>query len=351
MTASPRIAASAVTLSDASDPIWLAYVQGHPDATVFHHPVWLELVASAYGYRPMIVTLRDTRNSIVAGLPLVEIRSWLTGRRLISLPFTDYCPPLGRNASDVTELASVLSDWRSSIGQPSLEIRGAMPRTYGFHTSQVAVRHLLTLEPDVERVSSRFRKSASGKVRQAQRAGVEVTLSRSADGLSTFYRLHCLTRRRLGVPVQPKRFFEELWRSVIEREFGFVLLAHRAGQAIAGAVCLSWNRSLIYKYAASDPREMRSRPNNLICATAIEWGCRNGYRTLDFGKSELEHEGLRSFKSSWGAIEQPLEYSYLGAEPRRPQPGHVRGAVSRVIRVSPPIVCRALGEVLYGHFA
>jgi CelD/BcsL family acetyltransferase involved in cellulose biosynthesis len=331
--------------------MWLAFVQGHPDATIFHHPRWLELLASTYGYRPMILTVRGARDSIVAGLPLLDVRSWLTGRRLISLPFTDYCPPLVRDASDLAELASALSAWHRSTGQPGLEIRGAMPPTDGFHSKPVAVRHLLKLDPDADKVSSRFRKSAKGKVHQAQRAGVEVTLSRSRDGLSDFYRLQCMTRRRLGVPVQPQRFFAQLWRRIIEPELGFLLLAHQAGQPIAGALFLSWNGNLIDKYAASDPRHLHVRANNLICAVAIEWACRNGHRTLDFGKSDFEHEGLRSFKSSWGAVELPLEYSYLGTEPRSSRNGYLRRTLSRVIQVSPPIVCRALGESLYGHFA
>jgi CelD/BcsL family acetyltransferase involved in cellulose biosynthesis len=331
--------------------MWLAYVQGHPDATFFHHPRWLELLASTYGYRPLILTMRDARNAIVAGLPLLDVRSWITGRRLISLPFTDYCPPLGRDASDLTKLASALSDWRRSTGHPGLEIRGAMPPMYGFRGKPIAVRHLLALESDAAEVLSRFRKSATRAVHRAQRAGVEVELSRSRDGLSAFYRLHFLTRRRLGVPVQPKRFFEELWRTVIEPELGFVLLAHHSGQPIAGAVFLSWNHTLIYKYAASDARHQQLRPNNMVCAVAIDWGCRHGYQTLDFGKSEVEHEGLRRFKSSLGAVEMPVEYSYLGAEPRQRQGGHVRRALSKLITVSPPIVCRALGEAFYGHLA
>jgi lipid II:glycine glycyltransferase (peptidoglycan interpeptide bridge formation enzyme) len=130
-----------------------------------------------------------------------------------------------------------------------------------------------------------------------------------------------------------------------------MLLAHQAGRPIAGALFLSWNGNLIDKYAASDPRHLQARANNLICAVAIEWACRNGYRTLDFGRTDFEHEGLRSFKSSWGAVELPLEYSYLGTEPRQQQNGYVRGALSKVIQVSPPIVCRGLGEALYGHFA
>ncbi len=350
-TAPKRVAAAAVTLSDASDPTWLAFVDGHPDATIFHHPRWLELLASSYGYRPLILTIRDSGNAIRAGLPLLDVRSWLTGRRLISLPFTDYCPPLGRDASDLKELTTALSDWHRTTGQPPLEIRGGMPPRHGLRSAQVGVRHLLALEPDLERVLGRFRQSATTAVRKAQRAGVEVAFSRSGEALSTFYRLHCMTRRRLGVPVQPRRFFEELWRTVIDRQLGFVLLANHAGQPIAGAVFLSWNRHLIYKYAASDPRHLQSRPNNMVCAAAIEWGCRNGYQTLDFGKTEVEQAGLRRFKSSWGPVELPLEYSYLGAEPHQERLASVGGVLSKVIQISPPIVCRALGEALYGHFA
>ena len=263
---------------------------------------WLELLAAVYGYRPLVLTLRDADNSIVAGTPLLEVRSWLTGQRFISLPFTDYCPPLTRDPASLAGLASALTRWRRNAGEPRVEIRGAMPPSYGFHPVQVGVRHVVALEPDVHRVAARFRNSKIGAIRKAQREGVEVAQIRSPDGLDVFYRLHCMTRRRLGVPVQPRRFFEALWRSIIEREMGFLLLAYRAGQPIAGTLFLSWNRNLIYKYAASDPAHVQFRPNNLLIAAAIEWGCQNGYRTLDFGKTEITNQGLRTFKSGWGAL-------------------------------------------------
>jgi CelD/BcsL family acetyltransferase involved in cellulose biosynthesis len=345
------MAGAAATACDVSDPQWLAFVRSHPAATTFHHPQWLELLAAVYGYRPLVLTLRDADNSIVAGTPLLEVRSWLTGRRFISLPFTDYCPPLARDPASLAGLASALTRWWRDAGEPRVEIRGAVPASYGFHPVQVGVRHVLALEPDVLQVRARFRKSSSRMIRQAQREGVEVAQIRSPDGLDPFYRLHCMTRRRLGVPVQPRRFFVALWRSIIEREMGFLLLAHRAGRPIAGMLFLSWNRNLIYKYSASDPAHVQFRPNNLLLGAAIEWGCQNGYRTLDFGKTEITQHGLRAFKSGWGAAELPLEYSYAGAEPRQQQTGFVSRVSSKIIQLSPPIVCRAIGEALYGHFA
>ncbi len=32
-------------------------------------------------------------------------------------------------------------------------------------------------------------------------------------------------------------------------------------------------------------------------------------------------------------------------------PGHASQVFSKIIQLSPPIVCRAIGEVLYGHVA
>ena len=345
------MAGTAATASDASDPQWLAFVRSHPAATIFHQPEWLELLATVYGYRPLVLTLRDADNSIVAGTPLLEVRSWLTGQRFISLPFTDYCPPLTRDPTSLAGFASALTRWRRNAGEPRVEIRGAIPPSYGFHPLQVGVRPVLALEPDAHRVAARFHNSKSKGIRKAQREGVEVAQIRSPDGLDAFYRLHCMTRRRLGVPVQPRRFFEALWRSIIEREMGFLLLAYRAGQPIAGTLFLSWNRNLIYKYAASDPAHVQFRPNNLLIAAAIEWGCQNGYHTLDFGKTEITNQGLRTFKSGWGGAELPLEYSCAGVEPRQQQTGSVGRVFSKMIQLSPPIVGRAIGEALYGHFA
>jgi CelD/BcsL family acetyltransferase involved in cellulose biosynthesis len=180
---------------------------------------------------------------------------------------------------------------------------------------------------------------------------VDVRLTQSVDGIDAFYRLHCLTRRKLGVPVQPKRFFEGLWAKVIKQNLGFVLLAYRSEQPLAGAVLLSWNGQLILKYSASDPSQLRFSPNNLILWTAIDWGCRNGYRLLDFGRTEIADSGLRNFKRGWASTEVPLLYSYVATTPPKTRTGFAMRTAATVIRSSPPIVARGVGELLYGHFA
>ena len=334
-----------------SDPRWLAFVQSQADATVFHHPTWANMLAETYGYRPLVLTQSSMDGLIVAGIPLLEIRSRLTGRRFISLPFTDYCPPLAQDPESLSLLSAGLMAWRVSVGDPLIEVRGELPLTSSVHVMAAGVRHVLLLEGDCDGVLRRFNRSQVQRgIRRAQRDEVHVRIATSCAELMLFYDLHLRTRRRLGVPVQPRRFFEAMWSQLIDADFGFVSLAYKDSHLIAGAVFLAWNGTVIYKYGASDARYWRFRPNHLIMWMAIQWGCANGYRQFDFGRSDFDDQGLRDFKNGWGTTEAPLIYSYLADKP----PGRVSDAKKRflvkVIQHSPAIVCRGIGELLYGHF-
>ena len=334
-----------------SDPRWLAFVRSQKDATIFHHTAWAGVLTGTYGYRPLVLTQTSVDKQIVAGIPLLEVRSKLTGRRFVSLPFTDHCPPLGQNATSLSILSSSLTAWRKSQDASLVEIRGEMPKATGVHPTTVAVRHVMPLEEDTDRVFRSFKRTqVQQRILKAQREGVQVRLGRSRGDLLPFYRLHLQTRRRLGAPVQPKRFLAALWEQLIEAGLGFVVFAYRDSKPIAGAVFLAWNDIVIYKYGASDPDYWRFRPNNLVLWTAIKWSCENGYRQFDFGRSDFDDQGLRNFKDGWGTTELPLVYSYFANSPPKRASDFSKRFVAKVIRHSPTIVCRGIGEVLYGHF-
>jgi len=339
----------AITLSDSR---WLTFVQSQPDATIFHHPIWTNLMAQAYGYRPLALVQTAPDGQIVAGLPLLEVRSPLTGWRFVSLPFTDYCPPLARDATSLSQLSAGLALWRKSVGEPSLEARGEMPMAPGMSPVAVAVRHVLPLQTDSNHVFRRFRRSQVQQIiLKAQHDGVQVHFSTSRIAFAPFYHLHLQTRRRLGVPIQPKRFLAALWTELVEAGLGFVILACKDSQPIASAVFLAWNGTVIYKYSASDPNYWKLHPNHLVLWTAIQWGCAHGYHRFDFGRTDLADHGLRHFKNQWGTTELPLIYSYFADKPPSAPPNFQKRIVAQVIQHSPPVVCQVIGELLYGHFA
>jgi len=331
-----------------SDPAWLEFVSAQPEATLFHHPAWSHLLAEVYGYVPFVRAFVDDAGTLVAGLPVMEIRSALTGRRFVSLPFTDYCPPLVRQGEDSRALAQALErDWD---GHTRLEIRAPLPKQPHLHLWSHATRHILTIGRDERAVLASFDKDTRYNIRRGQRNGVTVALERSLEGMAAFYRLQVLTRHRLGVPVQPWRFFQNLHRQVVEPGLGFVLLAQADGALLSGAVLLSWNGTLIGKYLASDAQRWAMRPNYVVIWEAIRWACQNGYHTVDFGRTDHKDVGLRRFKRGWGTYEEPLTYSFLARKAPGPLGQRAQRALSCLIRHLPERVCCAIGELLYAHF-
>ena len=161
-------------------------------------------------------------------------------------------------------------------------------------------------------------RSVRQHIAKGRRSGVTVRRAETLEELAdTFYALHVRTRKRQGVPVQPRGYFVRLWQRILEPGLGFCLLAESGDRPIAGAVFLAWKNTVVYKYSASDHRYLGLRPNYVLLWEAICWSGANGYETLDFGRTDLDHSGLRHFKSSWGAREEPLVYSTLGEASRR----------------------------------
>lgn len=331
------------------DAEWSAFVAGRPEATPFHHPSWAQALAECYGFRAFALVARGPDGAIAAGLPVVEVRRLRT-RRWVSLPFTDVCEPLG-GEPDRAALVAALDRRAREGGVRDLEVRGRVPPDAGaLEPYTRGVVHVLDLEPGWESVRRSFGSQARRGLERSQRDGVVVRRGTARDDLlSTFYGLHLTTRRRQGVPIQPKRFFSVLWERVLEPGLGFVLVAEDRGELVAAAVFLAWNRRLVYKFGASDPRRLKSRPNHAIFGDAIRGACDEGMATLDFGRTDEQNEGLRAFKAGWGSVEQQLVYSTWRPPTHSVDvPAQVLGAV---IRRSPEWVCRVAGERLYRYTA
>ena len=339
-------------LLEVDDPRWADLVASHPDANPFHHPAWVRLVSDCYRFRPFAAAVSTADGSLSAGIPVVEVRNPLRRRRWVSLPFTDHCPVLYDSEAARDVLLELLRGRAGVERVASVELRTAVGSST-VQESAVGVLHELALGPDCDEVYQRFDKSrVQGSIRRAQREGVTVRAADCEDDVSgTYYDLHVRTRRRLGVPAQPRRLFRLLWERVIETGLGFVLLAHLDNSVIAGAVFLHWNGHLIYKFAASDEAHRKSQPNHAILWEAIRRGCEGGGGAMDFGRSGPNDHGLRAFKSGWGAVERPLIYTTIVGPPRVAAGSAAEDALGGLLRRSPLWVCRGVGAALYRYAA
>lgn len=335
-------------LDPLHDPRWANLAERAPQASVFHDPAWMGLVSSHYGYRLAAPAIVDAGGEAVAGLPVALVASRLTGRRIVALPFSDVCPALVADGAPADARARLAAALRAlgEARRARVEVRGelaelapALARFYG---------HVVDLTEGVEAVERRYAPQVRRNVRKAQRLGVDVHRQHDPAALETFYALHLQTHRRLGIPTQPKRFIRGLG-ALLARDLGFVSVARLDGRPVAAAVFLHAAGAMTYKYGASDPAFQHARPTNALFADAIRWACGRGMRALDLGRTDLDNEGLRAFKRSWGAAEAKLAYTYAGGPPPRLGGPRPQRLVAPIIRGGPAFVGRAIGEALYRH--
>jgi hypothetical protein len=283
----------------------------------------------------------------------MDVRSWLTGRRGVSLPFTDFCEPLLAGKSAPPEVIDPLIELGRERHWKYFEVRGGQNVFGEAPASMTVFSHALDLSLSEDALFARLKESTRRNIRKAKREGVEVGIGTSREMMGDFYRLNCLTRREHGLPPQPRSFFMNLREHLLEKGLGCVVLALLRGRAIGGAVYLHFGREALYKYGASDRECLSPRPNDLVTWEAIRWYRSRGLQRLGFGRTELDHESLRRYKLGWGATETRRPYyrydlqagRFVASSLNRP------GASAAIIRRLPTCVSRAVGTALYRHVA
>jgi hypothetical protein len=290
-----------------SDPDWDRLVLLHPDFSFFHSAAWAKVLSKTYGHEPVYLRCSQ-RREVVALVPMMEVRSPLTGRRGVCLPFSDFCDPLifgeGVSAAVFDKLSEIARErkWRY------FEVRGGKNFGGSAVPALAFYGHMLDLRSGPEVLLTRLKSCARRALRKAERSGLSVEVARTREAVLEFYLLHVRTRRRHGLPPQPVSFFLNIHDEVIKPGMGFVVVARSGARPIAAAVFFQFAKKAVYKFGASDKRLQELRGNNLTMWEGIRFLAQNGAESLHFGRTSLENDGLRRFKLTWGTEEETIEY-------------------------------------------
>jgi hypothetical protein len=286
---------------------WDQLLLTNHQSTFFHTAHWARVLHESYNYKPLYFTLIENSKLKIL-LPVMEINSFLTGKRGVSLPFTDACPPIAHQNRQFKELLQHVCEHGKKAGWRHIELRGAHKELNPSPFYSTHYSHLLELDQDHDKIFSSFKSNVRRNIKRAQKERLQVTHSNTWKAVTAFCRLNCMTRKQHGLPPQPLSFFKNVFKHIISAGNGFVALAVHQKKPVAAAVFFHHGNQGMYKYGASDPKYRNLRPNNLIMWEAIRWYCRNRYKTLCLGRTEPENKGLLQFKRAWGTIENPMHY-------------------------------------------
>jgi hypothetical protein len=339
-------------VNPADCPGWDRLVGAHPRHSFFHGAAWAATLQASYGFKPVYFTADAVggRSSI---LPLMEVDSWLTGRRGIALPYTDECEPLVADAAAMRNLIEAAMAFGRMRGWKSVEWRGGRELFAEAPASLAFYGHKVVLEPDVERMFGRLESSVRRAIRKAEKNGVTVAFSQNLEAMVVFYSLHCKTRRKHGLPPQPFSFFQNIFQHILSKNLGMIAIASSQQRPIAASVYLQMGTRAVYKFGASDDSFLQLRGPNLVMWEAIKWLANHGATTLHLGRTSLGNEGLRKFKLGWGASEEIIEYIKYDLRNHTfvTETDETIGWYNRLFNVFPSGVSRLAGGLLYRHYA
>lgn len=328
---------------------WDNLLSKHFPADIFNSASWCKVLKYTYNFEPKYFLALE-KDAPLAIVPLIEIKSPITGKRAVSLPFSDYCNLLG----DPFYILKILKDHILFYGRTEkwryIEFRGKyFPEAC--YPSEVFLTHDIDLTASSEKLWKSLKDSNRRNIKKAVKYGLNVNFENDLGCLLNFYRLQVITRKRHGLPPQPLAFFHNIYKEILLKNLGIIVTIYSKGKLIAASIYLVFNRKAIYKFGASDHAYHFLRPNNLIMWEAINWLKENKCNTLNLGRTDSDDLGLLAYKRLWGGIESELKYHRYNIRlDKYVQPRHKTSKkFNTIIKCIPIPVLRLLGNIAYKH--
>lgn len=345
-----------VAINPLTDRRWDQFVHGHPQATIYHFSDWAKILIHTFAYVPFYLALADDSGALVAGIPFMVISSWLTGKRLVSLPRTPHTDPLVSSRAQEDQL---LAHARQLVEQQRLdylELRVTSRREEAQPGDQWYApfwRHTLPLAQGEESLWKRISSDARRHIKRAREQGLTMRAGNSEADLDTFWRLYRQSARKNAFPCRPRRFFQALWHVYGPRQQALLSIAESHGQPVAATLNLRHGDTLSGEFLGQDPRYCDSHTLSFLVWDSVCQGIRAGCRQLDMGVCAQVNDGLRQFKHQWRGEESQVYYwfypdargykQWVRAKPSKPEKPRF---VAAVLEQAKSLVATSL----YRHF-
>jgi hypothetical protein len=348
------------TINSHKDPRWDEFVKRHPDGWLYHLSAWKRVLEMSFGHIRgyCLVIIDQENNRIIAGLPIFFVTSWLTGKRMVSMPFSTLATPLVSADDQLPVLLSAARALCESRRCSRLEIRtmrsfsGSVPA--GFSEVSGYCHHAIDLSQPLEVLYKKLDRSCvRQRITRAEANNLSVQKGNSDSDLRDFYRLYLMTRRRVGRPGQPFRFFQSIWNEFHASGLCELIFACKDGKRLAGLLLLKYKKRVSAEWAASDDVYKNLSPNQFLFWEAIKLAHDNGFAFFDFGRTAQSNKGLMDFKNRWGAtISNMYEIYFPQGYCKKADSDEIsliKRAISKICRVAPDFLQEPIGGFIYKH--
>ena len=299
-------ATTVVCVDPCYDPRWQQLILSQP-SSVFHSPKWMQVLSETYGWEMSAYLIVDPNGTPIAGIPFCRLNDML-GKRIVTLPFSDFCDPLVNDSS----LWMLLSNKLMEEGDPvTLRcLHNDLPLSDTHLTLHKRARwHGLDLHPSCEEQFKRLSNSCRWRIRRAQREGLTIHRAEHEEEVQDFFVLHRgIRKHKYRLLAQPYYFFTSIWQHFLASGQGTLFFVRYQGKVIGSVVFLEWKDTLYYKFSATAPTYLALGVSELLIWEGIQYGKARGLTTLDFGLSDWDQDGLVNFKRKFATEEKTISF-------------------------------------------
>lgn len=339
-------------LDPLQDCRWVELVANHPRSSVFHQRGWLKALSRSYGYRPLVLTSAPPGARLPDGVVFCEVKSWITGNRLVSLPFSDHTEPLLDETSDSFEFTEWMRTECRQHNWKYIELRPLsweQPSGSPLRASQSFWFHALDLTAPIGQIFRNLHKNClQRRIRRAEREQLSYEKGSSQGLLDDFYWLLTITRRRHRLLPQPRAWFRNVIACMSPN--AEIRVVRKDDNPIAAIFTLRHRRTVVYKYGCSDERFHHLAGMPLLFWKLIEESKCAGAEQIDFGRTDLDNEGLIEFKDRLGTTRKKITYlRYTESAGGKDALRSYLPGTRRLFSVLPGALSSRMGQLLYRH--
>jgi len=352
---------SPIILGTTDQEEWDSFVERHPLGCISHLSSWNNVLMRAFPHiEGRFIAIRDdVTNKIVAGLPIYQVRSWILGNRLVSVPNATISDPLVENAEQLRILLALSAEMQDRLGYSRIEVRttncAPLFDTKTFRMSSLYKHHFLSLEGDLNRIFLSFhRTSIRQLIKKAETRNLTIRIATGKEDLSIFYRLYQQTRRRLGLPAWPQRYFDAIWDTFHGSEQVLFFISEFSGTPVCASMVFKFNDRVSVESLGWDRAFHGVSPTVFMYWEVLKAAHSWGFRFFDLGRTSIFNRTLLDFKRRWGTQETeisdfvyPVSASGTGTTSSEVTPKYK--LMKTILKASPRFLYELLSDITYRH--
>ena len=286
------------------EPEWNEYASKNA-ASIYHDSRWIYLIKKVFGHDcHHIIALDD---GIVVGiLPLVQLKSFLFGNFMVSMPYFNYGGIVADNDKAMLLLLKSAHALSNKLACSHIEMRFDQAQNIDLQVKTEKVTMLLELPDDPDQLWQAIGSKRRSQVKRPIREGVEF-LTGGVELLDAFYNVFSNNMRDLGTPVYSKRFFKEILTTFSDNSF--IAIVRLNGKPVGAGFLLGHQGKLEIPWASTLREYNRFGVNMYMYWNILKFAIEKKYQVFDFGRSSKD-AGTLKFKKQWGATEKQLYWYY-----------------------------------------